>query len=770
MKSPIWLILCLASLAAFPLGIGPAAPAVVLGQSGTPQLIRQTNVPGIGDTKFPEVLGLGNTAFLATSSGSTSDRRATLVSISQPFETSDFSGVSDLGDSDGQSDYAHSVIAAGTDGTMYLAWIRGTENAIFLRRKGPGETTWGPQQTVVPGGSTDRVRADIAVASDGKIMVAWDENQRYRFRISSDAGANWTSTQTVSDDSSSGRPSLAADGTGGIWIAYGTSGCVGCAGHIKAGYWRNSDFAIRDLTPDKASNEYFADPTVTVTPDNIPHVAWRRIEGGIFFAERDPNSGEWNRSRLVSGTATAFGAVSLASDRSGNIHIAWAGDTSGKYETWYAYKPLNQSWQGPIQASNDNDLDADISVGATLSDYAYGHVVGERFTSAGLRTRYSAFRSQAIECGGTLLLRDSSGNTDITDENPIPGVITPGGCNPALMQVALGSPPTAKNTPAQIAYSPNLAVAVPGSLAGSQCSQRVYVHLYKDANTPFNTAAIFSDEIILDPPGDVDALVSATNPNVGGLSGVFPAAGDPGTAAGASGGDLAWTRTPNYYLSIGPNGDCSGLKSFAAGGTSGNLVNQSYASLLPLPETATAGEKQFDVSVTDTIGNIKAFRQTIGYDPLDDPAVAGADQTGRPSVISATITNDNGDPNARRSIIRTLSFSTVNVTDTRYRLATPGVQFWGVWVANAPRGVANPDPTTLRWVPVPVEAPGTTFSIKWNLFNNGPGPRTDQDGQYTVLVRFLDGAGNPSTTILSTTVTLDPGYRLPGTQLPTVVK
>jgi hypothetical protein len=112
----------------------------------------------------------------------------------------------------------------------------------------------------------------------------------------------------------------------------------------------------------------------------------------------------------------------------------------------------------------------------------------------------------------------------------------------------------------------------------------------------------------------------------------------------------------------------------------------------------------------------------------------------------------------------------VNVTDNLYRSNSPGTQFWGVWVANGPRNDLNPDPNDLLWVPVEVADPATSFSFSWNLFNNGPGPATDQQGQYVVFVKFLDGAGNPSTATFSTTVTLDAGYSLPTQRLPLVLK
>jgi hypothetical protein len=773
-RLPYWLALCFALVVAIPLTPHQVTtPAQA--QSTGPTLIRQVNVPGIRDTKYPDVLGVGNTAYIVMSSGSTDNRSSVLSTITQPFATSEFVGPTTLGDATGQSDYSPSVAAVGADGAIYVAWMRSSSKELKMRRKGPNDADFGPERTVVGGGSF-RVRPDIAVTSDGKIMVVWDENSRYRFRISTDGGANWTGTQLVSDDSTASRPYIAADSAGGIWIAYGTSGDTG-AGHIKAGYWRGDTFSMKDLTPDKTDADYFADPSITVQPDNTPNVAWRNIPGGIYYAVRDAATGNWNRAKLVGGKATSYGTVAIASDREGNLHMAWGGDTSGAFDVWYAFKPKDQAWQGPLRASNDSDLDANFNISTTVSDFSYGHIVGERFTSGGLTTRYSAVQAQSIGCVGTLALTASTtvGTSKVTTTSPLTGVVTPSNCTPTQMQVTLNTPPT-ESTP-KVAYNANVSIAVPANLIGTQCTQTVYTHLYKDANSTFSPSLITSDKILLDPPGDVDAAVQAINPYISGLSTTFtPFAGDAGTATGASGGDPAWTRSLTFYLSIQPDGDCTGLKSYTVGGgTSTTLTNQTFNGTLPfpIPVSTAPGLKTFDVNITDTIGNLKAFTRSLTYDPLQDPTQTIPNELGRPIVVAATLANDNATSGATKTIIRTLSFSGVNVTDNLYPAQNgPGTQFWGLWVANGALNDLNPDPTKLLWVPVKVTSPNATFSVQWNLFNNYTGnlPLTGRAGKYVVFTKFLDGAGNPSTKTFSTTMTLDPGYSVPTLSLPIVAK
>jgi hypothetical protein len=124
------------------------------------------------------------------------------------------------------------------------------------------------------------------------------------------------------------------------------------------------------------------------------------------------------------------------------------------------------------------------------------------------------------------------------------------------------------------------------------------------------------------------------------------------------------------------------------------------------------------------------------------------------------------------SIIRTLSFQGIDVTDNLYgqRESLPaGKQFWGVWIANSTSSTATADDPSLNWYPVRVPAPNSSFVVKWDLFAglNFTSDLRNKTGDYYVFVRFLDGAGNASTGSLSKVkVTLTAGYDIPTVRLP----
>ncbi len=746
-------------------------PKTQVAQAQTaPQVLRVAEVPNFEDVKFPEVLGVGSRVYVAGGSDK-SNRKAVYTTSDPPY--SGFSDRVPLGGSvSGGSDYSVVVMAVALDGTVYYLWESPDDKFFKIKRKDPNSTTWSDERTVISGGNF-RVRPDIGVTSTGRIFVVWDENSRYRYRYSDNRGDNWSGTEIVSNDSSAGRPFLAPDSQGSMWLTYGTSGTSG-AGRIKAGQFvsNGSSFSIRDVTPDKTDANYFADPTITVLPNNIPVVAWRDVNGtGIYYAERDPASGNWNRSRLV-GRGSAYGTVGITSDRDGNIYMGWAGDPSGKMDFWYAYKPFGQNWQGPIQLTDNGDLEANVSISYTTFDYGYAHMVGERFTGRGLRTQYAVIKNAAVGCVIDSVKIDSDAQYSTDTELQIS--ITPNAtCAPTQMQISLNVPIT-ETQPGRIPYSANPTISIPAQYA-QQCVQTVYVSLYKDANARFASTMMKSDTIVYDAPGDVDAFVSVRNPHLGNRNPSYtPFQGlmDAPGSIRASNGDPAWTGTFQYYLSINDAQDCSKLKQFVVGNATISMPTASFSGVLglPYPSSTAPGPKPFDVIVYDGLNSSKTYSQLINFDPIDDPSNTQADESGRPVVNSVNLSGDNANASARKSIIRTLSFSDTNVTDNLYRPNNPGTQFWGVWVANGPRNVANPDPATLSWFPVQVAQPATDFSIKWNVFNGSPGLNLDQDGSYTVFVRFLDGAGNPSTSIVSTTLQLDPGYSFPTIHMPVISK
>jgi hypothetical protein len=280
----------------------------------------------------------------------------------------------------------------------------------------------------------------------------------------------------------------------------------------------------------------------------------------------------------------------------------------------------------------------------------------------------------------------------------------------------------------------------------------------------------------------VQADVNVLNPHLSGLPVSFGQSVrdvyTPSGSGGASDGASSYTREGSFYLGISGQADCSSLDTFHIPGsdsdpTARSIADNSYSGPAALPQGSAPGDRTISVDVSDKRGNTKTWQYTLTYDPANTDTsgvITNANTLGRPVLASGgSVTADDA-----KSITRVFSFSGINVTDNLYgkREDLPaGKQFWGVWMANATSDVGA-DSATLNWYPVRVGTPNNSFTVKWNLFTglNFTSDLHDKSGTYFVYVRFLDGAGNPSTESLKVSVTLAPGYEIPTVRVPAIAR
>jgi len=336
------------------------------------------------------------------------------------------------------------------------------------------------------------------------------------------------------------------------------------------------------------------------------------------------------------------------------------------------------------------------------------------------------------------------------------------------------APPTDTDTWAT--FTNPILVPRPASIRAEACeTHALYVQLRKGTAT--STVAQASETFDIGVQASVDIL----NRHMSGLPATYSLSTrdvytGPG-GNGASDGDANYTRERSFYLGISGQTDCSGLNSFSiAGSESGTITNNSYSRAPALPGGIAPGPHDISVAVTDTLGNVKTWQKTLIYDPANTDTTGSQTNTlGLPVLASG----GSASADSTNSIIRTLSFQNISVNDNLYgkqaglpQLAD-GKQFWGVWIANTTSSSVTADDPSLNWYPVRVPTPNSSFTVTWDIFS-GLGFTSDlgnKPGDYYVFVRFLDGAGNPSTAALAKVkVTLTAGYDIPTVQLPALAR
>ncbi|MEI7772312.1 MAG: hypothetical protein WCI67_20140 [Chloroflexales bacterium] len=703
-------------------------------------LVTELTLPGSNDTKFPHSAAANGRVYI---SGNVD--RSSAVYWTKAASAVSFPDYTVLGDASGKSDYSNTSVKVAPNGTIYYAWDDNPSRTIYMRTVDTAGNL-GPIR-VVDKGSAFPVAVEVAISTSNEIFVTWrNPDATALLRRSSDNGVSWTDQAQVSSDVVAGQLDMATGPSGKVAISY-TAGAGGRL-QIFVGLWdsASSSFVVQRVTSADAD---YADSSVSLTPDGNVFAAWRGVAdsggaSGVFYAQRQ-SDGSWPRSRLVGGKVT--GTVNLDSDEQGNLHLAWIGQPSGGNQLYYAFKPAIDAFRGPIASGNVGDIFNPQGSASATPTATYEHVVSELFSGSKLYTRYSLFQAQGSAYGATPQIEGDAatvgGKTtaQVTFTNP-------SGVTAATTQVRWrwnAAPTDAVNdSGGWVPYATTITVPIPESIRNStSCAQSTLYTQLRDPSQNLLEDPAKSDTILVD--GAIQASVDVHNPfiNVADtLSGTASTAALPPELAlskgAASGGDPLYTRVPLIYLSVHDAGDCTGITSVAVG-KSADAIETTYKSdasgfsgMIPLPDLANleSGLRPVVVQLRDGAGNVGNYTFNITYDDT------------KPTFLSADLPTTT--PNTYGDIIQDLHFTNVKVDDAY----TQGSRhFWGVWLANSTSKVSDPLNAPLKWKAMPASGTDTSFTIKdWSLATGlASVPAPSKDGSdYFIYVRFLDGAGNPT--------------------------
>jgi hypothetical protein len=662
--------------------------------------------------------------------------------------------------------FPFAAIAVGPNNVIHMVYVLfGKDNQVYYRRSDNGGQTWSSRIQI--SNAQKAASPHLTVDSNNNAHIVWIDNRcgQYNVYYLSIINGVKSATLTPVPDCTTyeNRPQIAiAGGKPQVVFQYGTEI-----------YYRrlDSDNQWRGANISQSPGANSANAAIASDGSNKLFVAWDEGINGhdIEFRASFDGGGSWSNVLSFSNTpelATAPNVIWSAA--TGRAYIAWhdnTGSLDNKGEIWIReFDPNTTDTTAATQITHSagRSFWPTVGVGPSRADIVW---MDEVAGPSGVFQVYDLAGQVlgASGCSGTLVLANGA---DQTRGGQVPAAITAtcsDGGTPAAMQISIDAPPTDTSNPAQIPFNANPTI----TMTDGGCEHTVYVRLFKD-NAPGQT---FSDSIKVDDT--VNASVMVANPNMLGLPPIYTPGSSTNARAigpadayegGASDGHPKYTRVRKFFLGITDVGDCTGLGDFFVPGSDTTQPKEiplaGFAGSPALPGFGDPGEKPISVVISDTIGNQQAYGpMSLIYDPdhpvLNGGSVSGDSKTG--------------------TILRTLNFSGVSVDDTlygQYESLPAGQQFWGVWLANVNLTATpniTPDSPGLNWFPVPVGAPSAQFSLQWSLFSGlDYGPTQGHEGSYRVLVRFLDGAGNPTQGVLSTTLTLDSGYTTPQTFLPTI--
>lgn len=429
-----------------------------------------------------------------------------------------------------------------------------------------------------------------------------------------------------------------------------------------------------------------------------------------------------------------YGGMEIAADADGNVMAAMNGEFTNR-ETKLALL-RNGVWStgnpSSVVAFGRPNIDV-ITVGGDPRVSLIYVVMNGSYNTLWWATYSAPLNVVSSRCKPSVVVESGS---YFVNKTTVSGTIYTGASCNAARYVAVAStsatPPTTVNSGDIKPFSrDNGNFTVSGLATGVNY---IHVRLYDSTSALENWV---TNSVYVDTDTTVAATVAINNGNS------IPNYKDTWSMRASSYTASDYTRSLIGSLNITGVTDNAGLMSYAINDQPAvNFDSNNINKPIPVNFNTITSTVGITLTLTDGAGNteVRGIRP-LTYD-VTPPTVSAAP--------TATFTS------ASDVFSGTIGLSSGTITDDIY--SASGRQYWGVWVANAKcsgDGSTCPADTAsqLRWGAVPVTDP---TAISWNLLNGLN--QVPESGLYRTYIRFLDGAGNASTTAVTvdTTITVTP--------------
>lgn len=677
-----------------------------------------------------------------------------------------------------QSSYATYSPRTAYDGegflhAVYFSGKSQSEWDIFYTNNRGG--SWATPRQISDNDKAEQRNADIAISRDGHVHVLYQKttgSAQVFYVESPDLGSSWGKPLNVSNTTSRAyEPSLTADADGGVhavWIdgrwsdslsvtysskpAGGTFGAprkiggnqfekdpdvvtTGSGGNLqvhvvyqgrKTSSNSTSDFDVwygrgvggQFAAPTNFSRDskWSLSPAITSDGGSGVFITWDTGENyhDVVFSASNNGGTSWSARRSVYSRSTPGLTPALAyglRDGVQQVHLAWSEGDSGKRSVLYlTYNQATNSWAPTIEkASPSGVLDSTVAASAVTSESAV------------------AFRDKTLR--SAVASRGAGPFAIVFEDYQEPNA------DSRLDVVLANVPADASEYRLSIDRLPNdldpwqpLTPRISVEAQQSEQCRRVFYLQFRLADGRLST--------VYSKPFQVDAAVQALI-----------------DVAAVGGYDPLHTRDDKVAVRVRDSGECAGLRRMLLNGQSPiDLDADGFEGEVGLG--AEEGVHPFVVQVEDVLGNQLTVSRTLVVDRTAPEVLSGT------LAITAPVA---GLP----TILATLRFSDVAVRDEGYGGA------WGLLLANAPADDKLAD-TALEWRPVRVEQAEGAFDVPaWSVLrglSSSVDDRSLAGKLIEVRAKLVDGAGNPSSTTLTTTVRLATDYRAAETFLPTTLR
>jgi len=246
-----------------------------------------------------------------------------------------------VGKSTGALQEKSPVTATDSIGNVWIVWQNGPQGNrdIYAARMAPGEAAF-RSPVVLTRDPQDQCNPDVAVGSDGKVYVVWQDNRRGNWDIYGSvcsSGQTFSRESRVSDSNDNEiNPVIAVDaqspnqlhvawqddrnGNQDIYVAVSANAFVGNT--------------VSQVTANAADQ---IQPDITADGQNVIYIVWTDMRNGqadIYGAAS--NVGPWTNVPVVASASDQTGPVIAAEPGGSVLHLLWVDDATGDQDVYYA--------------------------------------------------------------------------------------------------------------------------------------------------------------------------------------------------------------------------------------------------------------------------------------------------------------------------------------------------------------------------------------------------------------------------------------------------
>lgn len=226
-------------------------------------------------------------------------------------------------------------------GNLWVVYHAGVDGArdIYVSELADGSEQFGSPVQVTKD-ILDECNPDIAIGTDGRFTIVWQDNRRGNWDIyasTSDDGVTWSSPVAVTDSNDNEiQPAIAVDsqspnrayvtwedsrsGNQDVWVAVSSDGFVS-----------KTAKAVTSNALDQT------DPRIAVDASNVAYIVWTDSRNGtadVYGAAS--NSGPWSNVAVATGAGNQSAPVIAAEPTGSTLHFAWVSDVTGDNDVCYA--------------------------------------------------------------------------------------------------------------------------------------------------------------------------------------------------------------------------------------------------------------------------------------------------------------------------------------------------------------------------------------------------------------------------------------------------